>query len=46
MIKQTLKKDVEGSEFSAGKTVGAVIGGSLAVGILLGLLEAAAMGLL
>ncbi len=46
VIKQTLKKDVKGSKFSAGKTVGAVIGGSLAVGILLGLLEAAAMGLL
>ena len=46
VMKSTLKKDVTGSKFSAGKTVGAVLGGSFALGLLLGLLEAAAMGLL
>ena len=46
VMKDTLKKDVRGSKFSAGKTVGAVIGGSFALGLLIGLLEAAAMGLL
>lgn len=46
VMQNTLKKDVTGSKFSPGKTVGAVIGGSFALGLLLGLLEAAAMGLL
>lgn len=41
-----LKKDVKGSKFSVGKTILASLGGAFVVGILLGLLEAAAMGLL
>lgn len=46
VMNESLQKDVRGSKFSAGKTVGAVIGGSFALGLLIGLLEAAAMGLL
>ena len=42
-MKRYLKKDVTGSKFSPGKTVGAVIFGSFALGVLIGLLEVAAM---
>lgn len=45
-INDNLKKDVKGSKFSPGKTVLASLGGAFVVGILLGLLEAASMGLL
>jgi len=45
-INNNLKKDTRGSKFSAGKTVGAVLGGSFVLGVLIGLLEVAAMGLL
>ena len=40
IMKYYLKKDMKGSKFSPGKTVWAVIGGSFALGVLLGLLQA------
>jgi hypothetical protein len=39
VMKKTLQKDTQGSRISPGKTVGAVIGGSVAFGVLVVLLE-------